>query len=479
MYYVLNESDKQAIQELLADKRNRRNPLRTQHPGETSQSPEVYIARTPYAGIPALALEPGTASGQENDQPGYADCTIYQILNEGSVPSLEQTGAIPKRVYNLSESSLPGDTWVVAVRDKFGSWFALTPVGGFTGCKAIFDACTNERDYLWYVNGLLTNRNDPCPGCEEPPETTGTGTGTEYVEFVCEGFDAIEVPTELCLRMSTASGTVGDTGVPGETCITTYNRTVKLILSPDSIATGFSPYLEYYGEVSAPEGSAEHGDDSHPWHKCQAWFRLELYCDKMQLFGAIVRRTPNAGGIANEWEMVELAPPGFGYGPIYAPMSLDPADWGANTELVFIGGLGRVAEIFTITPGPCHPCPNPPFVKYNNYSITGTTPFVIIEGTFPDATVGNTDVIFNLGAEGVVVEVNADRTRLTVLFTIRPTSTGPLTAIVVVDGCCNNAPGNPAELPDEEEPGTGTGEEGGLDILVPLVIATPFDIGGV
>jgi hypothetical protein len=113
---------------------------------------DCYIARTPAAGIPAIVGEfsyTGTGTGScipgwagtgtgtgtgtwatDDDQPGYADCQVYRIIERCGVPVVDHVSGLVKRVYNLSTSDIPGDTWIIAERDKWGSWLALQPSGG-------------------------------------------------------------------------------------------------------------------------------------------------------------------------------------------------------------------------------------------------------------------------------------------------------------------------------------------------------------
>lgn len=486
--YVLSENDREQLRQLL--EKDRKNPKKTRLKNDTdqSQSPDVYIARTPHEGIPALAEEPGTASFEENDQPGYADCTIYFVSEETDVPTLEQTDATPQRVYNLSTSRILGDTWVVAIRDKFNAWYAIAPVGGRTGCQAVLNPCTGLREYNWYSGGILTERTDPCPECEEIPDDTGTGTGTGTTDtpvttLLCGALLPLPIPVELCLSMGS---TVGFWPADDTVCRTTFSKTVRLILQPTSTSSD----LKYYGETVAPPGSIEAGiNDIDPVfggptnQPCTAKFWLEINCDtgsptgiRATLSGWIQWREESEFSTESS-SLFSLQYPGLA--PYLHP-SNDPAAWGGATNLVFTSvGIPNywttqtataAIDQYTVTSGPCVPCPNPPFVQTSTYSITGTTPYVIIDGDFPDATVSNTTVIFNLGAAGVVTEVNAGKTKLTVLFTIPPTSTGALTAIVTVNDCCNSGPGHSAS-DDDDVPSSGDT----IDIIGPLVIAPPFE----
>lgn len=95
----------------------------TQSNDNLNQAPEVYIARVPDAGIPALGEgNTGTAS---DDAPGSADCDIYKINDDDD---LERVATLEKTVYNLSTKKIM-ERWVPVFRDKFGKWLAQGPQG--------------------------------------------------------------------------------------------------------------------------------------------------------------------------------------------------------------------------------------------------------------------------------------------------------------------------------------------------------------
>ncbi len=124
--YGLTKADLGLLMEMIQERKNRLQQVNTQNrAGDQSVdhqevfAPETYVAFTPVGGIPAMV---GTGA-----VPGFADCNIYRVI--GGV--LEQVTFLVRTVYNLSESAVDGLSWVVVVRDKFGTWVAIpTAVGG-------------------------------------------------------------------------------------------------------------------------------------------------------------------------------------------------------------------------------------------------------------------------------------------------------------------------------------------------------------
>lgn len=135
---VLSEADRDLIQRFLDE--SRRASVNTTQRGREGQTeheewlvPEVYVARVPANGIPALVGSGGDAQllGREGDQPGFADCQIYRVLATAGKPKLRKVSFHPKTVFNLSTSAINSIPWLLTLRDKFGSWFAAG-VGDFT-----------------------------------------------------------------------------------------------------------------------------------------------------------------------------------------------------------------------------------------------------------------------------------------------------------------------------------------------------------
>ena len=102
-------------------------------------APEVYVAYTPAAGIPAIsAAGTGTATATVSlVEPGYAECQIYRVVEDvvgGQLEvRLEQIYNLTKRVYNVSTTAIGGSKWVLATKDKGGIWHATAPGSGGGG----------------------------------------------------------------------------------------------------------------------------------------------------------------------------------------------------------------------------------------------------------------------------------------------------------------------------------------------------------
>lgn len=137
--YLLSEADRDAIKALLERERTRPGgPIGRPHVREDDYAaPEVYIALTPNAGIPAISGEPGTGTHVSKaesgtgtgfrDFPGSAVCKLYRIQDSDSemVPI-----GISVTVYNISDTALVGGRWILVSRDKAGCWIAINTAGG-------------------------------------------------------------------------------------------------------------------------------------------------------------------------------------------------------------------------------------------------------------------------------------------------------------------------------------------------------------
>lgn len=134
--YILSESDKHMIQRLFAiwdrmqhyvNAFGREPEDKIDH--EEFHTTEVLIAKTPSGGIPALAAAASTGIG---DTPGSALCQILR-KNKGGTTTDEIPFSKTELVHNLSETAIDEFKWIIAVRDKEGSWFALPAAGDISG----------------------------------------------------------------------------------------------------------------------------------------------------------------------------------------------------------------------------------------------------------------------------------------------------------------------------------------------------------
>lgn len=136
--FILTEDDRTVltkvigyVKRLVANPRQLRGESDEEEPGF---SMDAYVARVPSGGIAGLTLESGTGTGVQ-DIPGSAVCELYHLQPTGPSSSLElrRISGLTRRVYNLSIDSVPGNSWVMAIKAKSGHWFACDPAGSEGG----------------------------------------------------------------------------------------------------------------------------------------------------------------------------------------------------------------------------------------------------------------------------------------------------------------------------------------------------------
>lgn len=123
MARYLTEGDYVLLLEMLREYRRERKNLDRPIDETTSQkSPDVFIARVPDAGIPALSLvgTAGTEGGE--DTAGSATCDIYRVATDGSLEAYERQ----KEVFNVHSTAVGGD-YTVVIKSKSGTY--LVPSG--------------------------------------------------------------------------------------------------------------------------------------------------------------------------------------------------------------------------------------------------------------------------------------------------------------------------------------------------------------
>jgi len=153
---TLSERDVKALRGLLDRVQgSRRNPEgRPDTTVDDHQAPEVYVAKTPSGGIPALDVESSTS------YPGVAQCNIYKLSpssDSSETAVLLQVEGLRKWVRNLTESDIAGSSWVLVVREKFGSWIAVT---GGAGEPLRFVKVQEEEGVDGYYDAVLMEEQD-------------------------------------------------------------------------------------------------------------------------------------------------------------------------------------------------------------------------------------------------------------------------------------------------------------------------------
>lgn len=128
--YALSEKDLRLIREFLYVYNRQQRYVNAFGRGpdnkidhEEMHTSELYIARSPVGGIPALQSMGSTGIG---DIPGSALCMIFKTSQSADLT--EDVTGYQQTVYNLSTSAIPGDTWLIIVRDKYGKWYALQTI---------------------------------------------------------------------------------------------------------------------------------------------------------------------------------------------------------------------------------------------------------------------------------------------------------------------------------------------------------------
>lgn len=128
--YILSEDDVRILREFLYVYNRQQRYVNAFGRGpdnkidhEEMHTSELYIARSSSGGIPALQSFGSTGIG---DIPGSALCTVFKTSQSADLT--EDVTGYQHTVYNISTSAIPGDTWLIIVRDKYGKWYALQSI---------------------------------------------------------------------------------------------------------------------------------------------------------------------------------------------------------------------------------------------------------------------------------------------------------------------------------------------------------------
>ncbi len=164
----LSDADVEVIRGLVRSEMDRRLNAEVQfRQKDLYSAPEVYVARAPSGGIPALDDgSTGTGTGALNDDVlGYAECRVYKIEGFGGTADFVPVDGLVRTVYNPTTTAIDGNAWVTIVRDKFGQWL-VAGAGGGGGSSDSFIV-----DHVHVVGS----------------GDTGTGSGTHFPEqWYCE-----------------------------------------------------------------------------------------------------------------------------------------------------------------------------------------------------------------------------------------------------------------------------------------------------
>lgn len=223
--YYLSRGDRDLLIALKEDLATRRKEALRHPTRDLPQAPEVYVARAPAGGIPALSVI-GTGTG---DEPGHALCDVYRIAQsfgagtgtaDDGPPKMVRVNPLQRYVYNFTTADIAAHSWLVLVRDKFGLWIVSNNGGGddsanvwrmvkptsqttvVSGLYPAYVQGWNSTSHAYYdetrcliklASGETVVKNERYEG--EPLSTynVGTGTGTATTELRIYGVDGNEL----------------------------------------------------------------------------------------------------------------------------------------------------------------------------------------------------------------------------------------------------------------------------------------------
>jgi hypothetical protein len=163
---TLSEADVSLLQGALDRMRRLPGAGPTTGGGDDYFTPETYIVLTPVGGIPARV----------GIIPGVAECQVYRLAERpGGLMYLDLVFGLTKPVYNLSLGVLPGNDYLPATRDKFGSWLTTCcgsvgtagpgsgeggPDGGGGGARLACACCPTGQAPATIIGTVTTGTNE-------------------------------------------------------------------------------------------------------------------------------------------------------------------------------------------------------------------------------------------------------------------------------------------------------------------------------
>jgi hypothetical protein len=187
--YALWRRMSQAFAQMNSNPRSR--PKNEQIDHQEMMSPQKYVFRTPPRGIPGLVVQEvttgsGSGTGTQTKHhyiPGSVECISWKrmIDPEDGVESLVEMEDVKRVLYNLSTCRVPGNTFITAEMDIWGTWWvedtedcSLETGTGTTGCHDCDDFVEDVRcvgnvivedkfSICWTVDGRRLKRSEePC-----------------------------------------------------------------------------------------------------------------------------------------------------------------------------------------------------------------------------------------------------------------------------------------------------------------------------
>ena len=240
--FFLTAQDRDDLAAMLADWRSMPENERRPRPfRQRFQTPEVYVAKVPPSGIPALSQTGTTGTGTEqplDDVPGVAECEIFALDTEDAAalrfnPLEDET----RFVYNLSPRAISADEtpWVTIHRDKFGTWYVGNPRSA-NADDLEFEEIVRTVDVVTNVNSRecgLTIQKTPftftflLPVGSSVSVSAGGSTGTGTAD---DGNDTlIDFPTRL-IDVPTSANFSFDAA--------TCTGTISFVTTPICVFTG-------------------------------------------------------------------------------------------------------------------------------------------------------------------------------------------------------------------------------------------------
>lgn len=254
--FFLTAQDRDDLSMMLAEWRAEpENPRRPRLFRQRFQTPEVYVAKVPPSGIPALSQTGTTGTGTEqplDDIPGRAECEIFALdAEDASALRFNRLEDETRYVYNLSPRAISADEtpWVTIHRDKFGEWYVAAPRSS-AATDLDFEEIVETVNVVTGVFSRecgLTIQNTPFTFTFRLPVgsnvtvtaggSTGTGTADDGNDTIIDfATRLVDIPTSAAFTFDSATCTGAITFTTTPVCFFTGG----LECCPDYTGTGTS-----------------------------------------------------------------------------------------------------------------------------------------------------------------------------------------------------------------------------------------------